>query len=337
MIRKAIPSDKRYIFRLRLPIWNVKTAGTNPAGEKSMPATLKQIEAFHWVVQLGSFEAAANRLHTTQSAVSKRIAELEAEMGCQLFMRTQRQARLTLQGTTMAAHAASMLELHRTMHEQVRGQAAQERVIRLGATELMGMSWLPDYLEAARERFPGIFIQVEIDHGARLLSRLNQRHFDLALMPGPSWDKSYQSIALGTLRRVWLASPRMQVPSRPMEVEDLSQYPVVSTFPDTVHAQMQAAWFRKNGFVPQRNLYVNNLVVLADFVQLGLGIGLLPEVHYRPEIKAGRLVKIRTRQEFPLVQYFAVHSEKDVASPILALAKMAGKFYDFSVRRHVLQ
>lgn len=54
---------------------------------------------------------------------------------------------------------------------------------------------------------------------------------------------------------------------------------------------MQAAWFRKNGFVPQRNLYVNNLVVLADLVQLGLGIGLLPEVHYRPEIRSGKLVK----------------------------------------------
>ena len=303
-----------------------------------MAATLKQIEAFHWVVQLGSFEGAAKRLHTTQSAISKRISELESEMGCALFTRTQRQARITPQGTTMAAHAANMLELHRKMHEQVRGRAAaQERVIRLGATELMGMSWLPAYVEAARQRFPGIFLQVEIDHGARLLSRLNQRHFDLALMPGPSWDKSYQSIALGTLKRVWLASPRMELPSRNLDVEELSHYPVVSAFPDTVHAQMQAAWFRKNGFVPQRNLYVNNLWVLADFVKQGLGIGLLPEVHYRPEIRNGTLLKIRTRQEFPLVQYFAVHSEHDPASPVLALAKMAAKFYDFSVRRDLLQ
>ncbi len=54
------------------------------------------------------------------------------------------------------------------------------------------------------------------------------------------------------------------------------------------------------------------------------------------EIKSGKLVKIRARHEFPLVQYFAVHSERDAVSPIIDLAKMAAKFYDFSIRRHVL-
>lgn len=325
MVGKTAVSDKRYIFGKFIPIWHV-------SANSSMPTTLKQIEAFHWVVQLGSFDAAAKRLHTTQSAVSKRISELESEMGCALFTRAQRQAQLTPQGSTMAAHAANMLELNRKMHEQVRGQATQERILRLGATELMGMSWLPDYLEAARQRFPEIFIQVEIDHGARLLSRLNQRHFDLALMPGPSWDKSYQAVSLGNLQRSWLASPRMDLPSRRMGVDELSRYPVVSTFPDTVHAQMQAAWFRKNGFVPQRNLYVSSLSVLADLVRQGLGIGLLPVDFYRPEIQSGRLIELQTTPKFPLIQYFAVHAERDPESPILALTRMAGQYCDFSVR-----
>lgn len=301
--------------------------------ETLLATTLKQIEAFHWVVQLGSFEAAANRLHTTQSAVSKRIAELESELACQLFDRSQRQARLTPQGTTMAVHAAGMLELQGRMLERVRGEPQQERIVRLGATELMGMSWLPAFLSAARQRFPQLFIQVEVDHGARLLAKLNQRYFDLALMPGPSWDRSYSALPLGTLQRTWMASPAMGLPTRRLEIEELSEYPVVSTFPDTVHAQMQAAWFRQNGFLTQRNLYACNLAVLADFVRQGLGIGLLPEVHYRAEIRSGALVRIRTSVKFPLIQYFAVHSERNPDSPVLALARMAAKFCDFGVRR----
>jgi DNA-binding transcriptional LysR family regulator len=54
--------------------------------------TLKQIEAFYWAAKLGSFAIAAQRLHVTQSSLSKRIAELEQSVGATLFDRTNRSA-----------------------------------------------------------------------------------------------------------------------------------------------------------------------------------------------------------------------------------------------------
>lgn len=60
--------------------------------------TFKQLEALFWIVQAGGFSQAAVRLHTTQSAVSKRVHELEEMFETPLFDRTQRSAKLTAKG-----------------------------------------------------------------------------------------------------------------------------------------------------------------------------------------------------------------------------------------------
>ena len=57
--------------------------------------TFKQIDALYWIAELGSFEAAANKLNMSQSAISKRIQELEDTFDVEIFDRSKRNARLT--------------------------------------------------------------------------------------------------------------------------------------------------------------------------------------------------------------------------------------------------
>src|ERR1043165_6680375 len=73
--------------------------------------SLRQLEALHWIEQLGTFERAAAHLNTTQSAISKRIQELEHATGLNLFDRSQRGARLTERGEELVAIAREMLLL----------------------------------------------------------------------------------------------------------------------------------------------------------------------------------------------------------------------------------
>ena len=56
---------------------------------------MKQLETFYWVERLGSFSAAAERVHATQSTISMRIQELEQSLGVKLFDLSHRMARLT--------------------------------------------------------------------------------------------------------------------------------------------------------------------------------------------------------------------------------------------------
>ncbi len=72
---------------------------------------IKQLEAFYWIARLGSFAAAARKLHTTQPAISMRIRQLESDLGTQLFDTSRRTAQLTPKGRDLVDHAASMLTL----------------------------------------------------------------------------------------------------------------------------------------------------------------------------------------------------------------------------------
>src|SRR5215217_3997179 len=104
--------------------------------------TFKQLEALFWIGELGSFALAAKQLHTSQSAVSKRVHELELLFDTELFDRTQRTARLTEKGEEMFVLAARLLEQRDAAVEQFSKPGVVERRLRIGVTELTAMTWL---------------------------------------------------------------------------------------------------------------------------------------------------------------------------------------------------
>ena len=69
----------------------------------------RSIETFLWVVKLGSFRGAAQRLNTTQPAISQRIAQLEREMGVKLLNRDHRVASPTPSGRQMMVYAEKLI------------------------------------------------------------------------------------------------------------------------------------------------------------------------------------------------------------------------------------
>lgn len=76
-----------------------------------MRIPLRHLEALYWVSRLGSFTAAAGRLHSTQSAISMRIRDLEETLAQELFDRTARSARLTAKGHELVGYAERVMGL----------------------------------------------------------------------------------------------------------------------------------------------------------------------------------------------------------------------------------
>ncbi|MCJ8268451.1 MAG: LysR family transcriptional regulator, partial [Psychrosphaera sp.] len=70
----------------------------------------QNLQAFYTTATVGSFSEAAKQLHLTQPAVSKRIANLEAQLGCSLFDRIGRQISLTQAGNALLPKARSILQ-----------------------------------------------------------------------------------------------------------------------------------------------------------------------------------------------------------------------------------
>ena len=78
---------------------------------------LRFLDTFVWVARLGSFRLTAEKLSTTQAAISSRIAVLESELGVQLFLRDSRGVSLTAEGHRVLGYAERMLATQRELHE----------------------------------------------------------------------------------------------------------------------------------------------------------------------------------------------------------------------------
>src|SRR5438034_9513 len=148
---------KKAIFRTGSARIKAIHCGLSPRSRPVM--TFKQLEAIYWVARLGGFAQAATKLHTTQSAISKRVQELESLFDTPLFDRTLRTARLTDKGEEMFAVAQRLLGQRDTAVEQFLRPEVIERRLRLGVTELTAMTWLPRLVQRIESFYPKVVIE----------------------------------------------------------------------------------------------------------------------------------------------------------------------------------
>lgn len=295
-----------------------------------MNPTLKQLEAFHWTLKLGSFQAAAVRLHTTQSAISKRIAELEAIFDTELFDRSRRKTHATQRGHMLARSAEEMLALNQKMLASMDALAGYQGVFRFGATELIGQTWLPKLVRRIKDDYPAVDIELDVDLGGTLYERLVRGLIDLALIPGPLWGKQFEAMPLKSLECSWMASPSLGVPRKVLSAEEISAFPMLSKASQSGITQIYSSWFQQNGFVGQRTVMTNSFAALGELTMAGLGISQLPTLYYREQVRQGRLVKLRSSPPLPLVKYFAVYRKESVGTLAEAVGRLAQALCDFN-------
>lgn len=143
---------------------------------------LRHIQCFVAVAQEQHLRKAAERLHLSQPAVSKTLAELEELMGSQLMERGRFGARLTRDGQLFLAHALSVLDALEGARRAVRDdtQAAQE-VVYLGALPTVAPDLLPLALADFRRGWPQARIDIQVAANAPLLDKLRSGEVDFVL------------------------------------------------------------------------------------------------------------------------------------------------------------
>ena len=142
--------------------------------------TLKQIEAVHWVEKLGSFHAAAERLNTTQSTISKRVQELEGSLGIPLFDRASNGTQLTLRGRELLGDFSAMLRLRQNILQKAGIDTSYSGHFRLGVTEMVALTWLPQLIRSIRALYPDIVLSTSVDLTQNLLKKLGVSTKDAA-------------------------------------------------------------------------------------------------------------------------------------------------------------
>ncbi len=294
---------------------------------------VRQLQTFVRIVETGSFAAAAEALHITQSTASARVRELESALGVRLFDRSQHRARLTPKGQGLLEPARQLVLLAGAISHQIGGREALSGVVRLGVAGLVAQTWLPRLMTELRSRFPGLIVHLEVGLTATLIGRLRASELDLAMVTGPAGEAHLESRSLGFESFVWMAARSLKVPARALSPAELVRWPVLGLAAPSHHHPGIEQWFR-GGRTPYRPVITcDNVRVLGDLTLAGLGVSLLPRGPHAPDLRSGALRVLRTKPALPPVEFVALYKRNSLNPAVGAVAALAVEASEFGGAR----
>jgi DNA-binding transcriptional LysR family regulator len=254
----------------------------------------KSIETFLWVVTLGSFRGAAQRLNTTQPAISQRIAQLEREMGVKLLNRDHRVASPTTSGRQLMVYAEKLIGLRSEMMAEVGDRSAMHGVMRLGVAETIVHTWLSRLIKSVNTAYPNLSLEIEVDITPNLSARLLAQEIELAFVLGPLSASSVRNRALCDYPIGFLASPALGLGNGALTVHDLAKFPII-TFPrKTQPYEIVRSLFNRPDLPPIRLHASASLATVIHMAIEGLGIAVIPTAIVENELADGRLQLLST-------------------------------------------
>src|SRR5688572_7411353 len=173
----------------------------------------QQLQAFVAIAECGSFSAAAERLHLTQPAISKRVALLEEQLDAQVFDRIGHRIRLTAAGQLLLPRAKTVLNEVEAGYQAIadlRGEVTG--TLSVATSHHIGLHYLPPHLRGFMKAFPAVRMDLHFLDSEQAQAEILRGRFDLALVTLPS--EQHRRI---TMVQLWQDELRLVVgPQHPL-------------------------------------------------------------------------------------------------------------------------
>jgi len=164
------------------------------------------------IARTGSFMAAAERLHITQTTVTARIKNLEGQLGCRLFVRNRSGASLTGNGEGFVGHAAQLVHTWEAARRELPLPEGTGSVLTLGAEISLWNPVLLNWVSALSGELPGVALHAEVGEPQSLLERLKRGVLDVALVHQPVYTPGIQVEQLLEEKLILVRTPHTEEP-----------------------------------------------------------------------------------------------------------------------------
>jgi DNA-binding transcriptional LysR family regulator len=295
--------------------------------------TLKQLEAFYWACTLGSFEIAAQRLHVTQSSLSKRIAELESDLRKPLFDRSGKRAVMTAAGEMLLEHARGMLDLEETIRvEFASGQDELSGTTRFGISELSASTWFPKFVQRLYDQYPRLSLEPQVGVGRTLETRVTRGELDFAVIAGPATHDAVASQVIASVDYSWMASPTLFSRGTVLTTEQIASHVVIAGQIESGATHVFNDWIAMHNVKLRRVLACNSSTTITGLTVAAVGISYLPLHHVRPLVERNLLVPLTSEPPVPRQMQFSFIYRRDDRRPLIQILKrVVLEEVDFSI------
>ena len=238
------------------------------------------LQAFVSVAECASFSVAAERLHLTQSAVSKRIAILEQQVGKKLFDRIARQVTLTEAGNALLPRAKHILQEYESAIQAINDLSGEAQgVLRIAISHHLGLHRLPPILKIFSRQHPMVNLDIEFMDSEKAYEQVLHGQSEVAVI-----TLALESHANIFSKKIWTDPLRfICAPDHPLtkievpNLNDLSQYPVILPGLKTYTGRIIQNLFDSQDIPLKSTLSTNFLETISTMVEIGLGWSVLPE------------------------------------------------------------
>jgi len=258
---------------------------------------LGELQVFLMVAKEGSFSRAAERLYRTQPAVSLTIRKLEDGLGQPLFVRGARPVRMTDAGTLLKDYAERLINLR---DEVKKGLSELEGLSRcelsLGVNESSIHALLPA-LAAFRQLHSGVLVRVH-----RMFSRdiphevLNYR-LDLGAVSYVPQEPQLQATEILKDELTLVVPPKhVLAKKREVDVEDLGNEDFIAHSVESPYRRRVIELFARNRTALNMPIEMPTIESIKRFVQMGMGVAIVPRMCVQWEIEHGWMKEVKIRQ-----------------------------------------
>jgi DNA-binding transcriptional LysR family regulator len=241
---------------------------------------LRLVEYFVAVAELEHVGRAAERLHVSQSPLSRQIRHLETELGLELFVREKQRIRLSETGRWLLSQAQGLLAHAERVREEARHRSrGQIGTLYVAFTSsAMWSGALPRNLRRFQARFPGATLELQNMRSFQQIAAVRSGSIDVGFISAPARDRNLEiacvaeeSLLLVTPKSHPLAAKRRILP-RDL---DGARWILLSEFHSAAKHDLFFAACANAGFLPEVVQRVTEPVSLLALVESGLGVGLI--------------------------------------------------------------
>lgn len=300
---------------------------------------LRFLETFIWVARLRNFSATADRLNSTQAAVSNRIATLERDLNVRLFERDLRNVRLTSEGRLLLERATEIVRLTTEFREAVGNAHLMRGTITIGTIDSIVYAWLPRLIERMKSDYPGISLVLSVDTSLNLAPQIPSGEVDLGLIMGPVLGPNLVNLELGEFECCWVTRPDPTLPAGPVDLEWIATRPLLAYSKGSLPHQAVLQLLDTHGIERStvRIYNSNSVATIMRLVRDGVGTAVLPEIIVREFVSRGEMHRLDVAAPMPPLRFHAVYEDqRDNRVPALVAAMavaVAREFHLNEVRK----
>jgi len=279
------------------------------------------LQAFVSVAENASFSAAADALHLTQPAVSKRIASLEAELNNRLFDRIGRQIQLTEAGHALLPRARNIIsEVHDSQRAISNLSTEIGGRLCIGTSHHIGLHRLPPVLRHYNQSFPDVELDMQFLDSEQACKAVLHGDLELGIVTLPPdntdpltliplWDDPLHIVT---------SSDHPLATAANVQLLSLANHPAVLPARGTFTREVIEDVLKPAAVTLQVRLSTNYLETIRMMVEIGLGWSVLPETMIHSGLHSIKVEGLNLRRQLGIV----VHTERTLSNAAQAMTDL---------------